>query len=271
MLQSDRPAWGDAGELVAGVAALESVLGRSLSRAKLTELLRRRLDAFGRFYMHTDVEAGNALIGAMRADSRLTRAIGATYDSLEWRQWLSSPPLEARPAVLHHLCEAGSVGCGHLRLMMQNPGQYGVRDGLVLDLLRTFYSIRWAGAPELEAVVLPGGHEEGAVLNVRVEGRLRAYSWVPLLSPSYAGVQMFVNHPQVSDFLRQQLAAFLVEQSDLWGGDEVDEAELLAELQTLAARQLGATLGHLAKGLPIYDLWFDRSGRARVESVGVVG
>lgn len=154
--------------------------------------------------------------------------------------------------------------------MLQNPEQYEVRSDLVLDMLRTFFSIRWAGATELEAVVLPGGHQEGAVVNVRVEGRLHAYSWIPLLSPSYAGVQMFVSHPQVSDYLRRQLAGFLAEQGDLWDGDAVDEDALLAQMRTLADHQLGATLGHLAKGLPIYDLTFDHDGHARVEAVGVV-
>ena len=35
-------------------------------------------------------------------------------------------------------------------------------------------------------------------------------------------------------------------------------------------RQMGATLGHLAKGLPIYDLTFGRDGKTKVEAVGVV-
>ena len=46
--------------------------------------------------------------------------------------------------------------------------------------------------------------------------------------------------------------------------------EVLAELEGLAGRQLGATLGHLAKGLPIYDLTFLREGGTRVEALGVV-
>ncbi|MCA9707574.1 MAG: rhodanese-like domain-containing protein [Myxococcales bacterium] len=262
---------GDMGELMVGLAALERLRGQPLSRGKLTELLRRRLDTFGRFYMHTDIHAANGLIESMRADSRLTAAIGSTYEALEWRQWLSEPPIEARPVVLEHLCQPGHVGCGHLRLMIQNPEQYEVRSALVLDLLRTFFSIRWAGASELEAVVLPGGHQEGAVLDVRVEGQLHAYSWIPLLSPAYAGVQMFVNHPQVSDYLRRQLAAFLAEQRDLWDGEAIDEAALLEQMRELAQRQLSATLGHLARGLPIYELSFDREGHARVEAAGVVG
>jgi hypothetical protein len=260
---------GDAGEFLLGLAAVERVLGRPLTRAVVTKLLRRRLDTFGRFYMHTDIGAGNRFIASLRADSRLTKAIGTTYESLEWRKWLSEPPLEARAPLLEHFCEPAHMGCGHLRLMLTNPEQYEVRSALVLDFLKAFFSTRWAGAPEMENVVLPGGHEEGAVLNVRIEGELRAYSWVPLLSPAYAGTQMFVNHPQVSAFLRRELAEFLAEQHDLWG-QPLDGAGLLEVLEGIAGRQLGATLGHLAKGLPVYDLTFGRDGTTRVEAVGVV-
>lgn len=260
---------GDAGELMLGLAAVERVLGRPLTRGSVTKLLRRRLDTFGRFYMHTDIAAGNRFIASLRADPRLTKAIGSTFEALEWRQWLGEPPVEARPALLEHFCQPGHMGCGHLRLMLQNPEQYEVRSALVLDFLRTFFSTRWAGAPELENVVLPGGHQEGAVVNVRVEGQLHAYSWVPLLSPAFAGTQMFVNHPQVSAFMRGELAAFLAEQGDLWG-QALDAKALLEVLEGIAGRQLSATLGHLAKGLPVYDLTFRRDGGATVEAVGVV-
>lgn len=262
---------GDAGEFMVGLAALERLLGHTLSRATLTKLLRRRLDTFGRFYMHTDIHAGNAFIKSIRSDSRLTAAIGTTYEALEWRKWLSDPPVQARPVLLEHMCDPSHIGCGHLRLMVQNPEQYEVRGPLVLDFLRTFFSTRWAGAAEMENVVLPGGHQEGAVLNVRTESEPHAYSWVPLLSPAYAGVQMFVNHPQVSAYMRRELASFLAEQRDLWDGQALDAPALLAEIEGIAGRQLMATLGHLAKGLPIYDLWFRHDGGTRVELAGVVG
>lgn len=260
---------GDAGEFMLGLAATERVLGRTLTRADVTKLLRRRLDTFGNFYMHTDIAAGNRFIASLRADSRLTQAIGTTYEALEWRKWLSEPPLEARPPLLEHFTNPAHMGCGHLRLMLQNSEQYEVRSALVTDFLKSFFSTRWAGAPEMENVVLPGGHEEGAVVNVRIEGELHAYSWVPLLSPAYAGTQMFVNHPQVSAYMRRELAAFLAEQSDLWG-QPLDGAVLRETLEGIAGRQLGATLGYLAKGLPIYDLTFRRDGGTTVEAVGVV-
>lgn len=52
---------GDAGELVLALSAAEKLTGRALSQPQIDALLRRRLDALGRFYLHTDVhEIGRA-------------------------------------------------------------------------------------------------------------------------------------------------------------------------------------------------------------------
>ena len=45
------------------------------------------------------------------------------------------------------------------------------------------------------------------VVNITVAGTLHSYTQVPLVSPNVGGVQMFVNHPQVTSFLRRELAA----------------------------------------------------------------
>ena len=141
---------GDAGEFVLGLAALEGLLGRALSPGQIEELFRRRLDTFGRFYLHSDINAANGFIKSMRSDERLTAAIGSTFEALEWRRWLSEPPVAARETIFEHICQPAHIGCGHLRLMTQHPAQYGVRGDLVQQVLHAFFTTRWAGA-----VVLP--------------------------------------------------------------------------------------------------------------------
>lgn len=261
---------GDAGELVLGLAALEEHVGRPLEPAQIATLLSRAVDALGSLYMHTDIHAGNALIASMRSDPRLTAAIGATNEALGWRKWLASPPPEVRDLVLEHLMQPGHLGCGHLRLMMQHPDAYGVRPGLASDLVRAYVRQRWADTPELELVPLAGGHEESAVVNIRVESTLQAYSPLPLVSPSCAGSQMFVNHPQVSSYMRRELAALLAEQGDVVPVSPSDAGELAARMDAIGAHQMGVTLGHLAKGLPIYDVLFRKKGDVVIEPLGHV-
>lgn len=246
---------GDAGEFLLAAAALEALTGRRLDEPALRAMLLCRGDAFGRFYMHTDVHASNDVIVSMRGDRRLDEALAKVAEPLEWRRFLRRPPEELRDIVLEHMLDGPRLGCGHLRLAMQRGDDYGVRPALVRDLLRAFFRLRWEGVDDHEVGVLPGGHAEGAVVNVLIEGGAEAYSQVPLLSPMVGGTQVFLQHPQVAGFLRAQLARFLSRTRET-GLGEARERELLSLMNGLAARQLGHTLGALAAGLPIYDVLF---------------
>jgi rhodanese-related sulfurtransferase len=264
---------GDAGELLVGLRALEKMLHRELSDSEVATLLARRLDIFGRFYVHTDVDASNDAIRTVRADPRFDGYLDSVEESLEWRKFMASPPRAVREALLEHALQPAHVGCGHLRLAMTRPSDYDTREALVAALLRSFHQKRWDGAPELEEVALAGGHTERAVLNVRIEGPLMAFSRIPLVSPAVGGAQVFVHHPRVTSYLRKQLAAFLALQTDIWGtpSRSIDAGELHIEMERLGSMQLGKTLATLAKGLPIYDVTFHSDKGVDVRASGIVG
>ena len=262
---------GDAGEMLLALGALERVTGTKLIPLQVRALLERRLSTFGRFYLHSDVHSANELIGALRRDRRLDSAIATTHDTLGWRKFFAAPPVHVREAVLEHALVPEHIGCGHLRLMMKAPDVYGVRRELVIDLLRAFFRALWARSAETEFVPLPGGHDEGAVVNVRVEEPLYSFTHVPLVSPSCGGTQMFVNHPQVSEYQRAQLVGFLRQQEDVIAISAAEAEALQTEMRSAAAAQMGATLGKLAAGLPIYEIAFGRDGNFHVAPVGTVG
>lgn len=260
---------GDAGEFLLSLAALERVTGRALDDTTLHTLLLRRLDAFGRFYLHTDLHASNLLIAAMRADRRFDAPLANVFQPLEWRRFMASPPTAVRAAMLEHMVQPQHIGCGHLRLAMQHPERYGIRPRLIEAFFRSFLSLRWQGHEDNEIAVLPGGHAEGAVVNVVVEHEVDAFSKIPLVSPMAEGSQMFINHPQVSRFLRGQVARFLSRQGDRVTLGAGGEAELNAVLEELGAVQLAHTLSSLAGSLPIYEVRFDDTS-ARVTAQGEV-
>lgn len=265
---------GDAGELLVGLRALEKMMGRELTDAEVSTLLARRLDAFGRFYMHTDVDAANTAFRAMRNDPRFTPHLTSVSSPLEWRRFLAMPPKEIRAAVLENVFEPAHIGCGHLRLALTRPKDYDTRESLVAAMLRAFHLRRWEGAPEMEIVALAGGHTERAVLNIRIGGPLLSFSRIPLISPAVGGAQVFVHHPRVTSYLRRQLAQFLVLQTDVLGigsREPLDPEELHVEMERLGSVQLGRTLGELAKGLPIFDVTFHGEERVGVRYGGTVG
>lgn len=259
---------GDAGEFVLALAAIEQVIGRSLSQDEVKKLLRRRLDTFGHFAFHTDTAAGNLSIAAIRADPRTRTSVANIGNPLQFRQYFNQPPLEVRDALAEIMVKPEHTGCGHLRLAMQHSAKWGVRDGLTQQVLSEALKLRWAGVEELEFTPLSGTHSEGAVLNIRVSGHLDAYSRVPLVSPSIGGHQMFINHPDVTRFLRGQMAQWLALNQDLFTVPTV--SALFDAMQGLHEKQLAATLGELAAGLPVYDVTVQLDGRSDVKLAGHV-
>jgi rhodanese-related sulfurtransferase len=256
---------GDAGELLLALAAVEKLDKKQFSREDVECVLIDHVDTFGRFYMHTDVGAMTKLVEEKyRKDPRIAPAITNITRANDWLAFHAAPPEELRDAVLEHLATPEVMGCGHLRFAM-TVGDYQVRPGLAQALLESFHRLRWSGMPELEWIVLGGAHTEGAVVNITVAGTLHSYTQVPLVSPNVGGVQMFVNHPQVTSFLRRELAAALVER-----GITTNEDALCAEIEALGGAQAGQTLGRLAGGLPIFEIRFDGDGNHTVAARGAV-
>lgn len=247
---------GDAGEFLLQLAALERVTGKPIPVAKIPSLLAEYMDTFGHFYMHTDITAMNHVIASMRKDPRLSDALAPLDSAPQWRKYMANPPLALREAILEHLVIPEHVGCGHIRLMMQNPDAYGMNKELAQEFFKAFMRMRWDGSVETDFVTLGGGHQEGAVVNIQLASQVHSYTRVPMISPAYGTTQMFVNHPQVSRFMRGQAAHFLTELTHLFPLTAADQFELLSELTSLARQQLGHTLGALAKGLPVYTVEF---------------
>jgi hypothetical protein len=235
-------------------------------------LLQRRIDALGGFYMHTDHHAMAKAAEAMRGDPRLAKALADHKDPRDFHRFLRRPPLALRDAVLDHLCESSTIGCGHIRLMHELSADYQVRQGLVHDYLRAFFRARWEGAFQAEYESLHGGHGERAVLNTRVGGKIQPFSLIPLVAPSAFGCQMFVNHPQVSEFLLRLLVDFLLLQTDLVPELAMNDLRpiLHLEVASLHATHVQNSLLHLAKGLPIYDVVFETGRPTRVVAAGIV-
>jgi rhodanese-related sulfurtransferase len=257
---------GDAGELLLALSVVEDLRGAPLSDEEVARILVAHVDTFGRFYMHSDTHGMNHLIvDGFRKDPRLIPHLTDVFEPQEWRTFLAKPPPALRPFLLEHLVKPENFGCGHLKFSFGQP-EYGLRPGLGAAFLRAFHEMRWAGAPELEFVILGGEHVEGAVVEVVIDGGLHSYTRIPLVAPQVDGLQMFVAHPQVTAHLRRETAAFLCELGLL---PAERRAALEAGIEEKGRRQLEGTLGRLAKGLPVFRVTF-RDGAPSVSTLGEV-
>ena len=251
---------GDCGEFLLSLAAIERATGRLLDDGAVAEGLLSYLDSFGSFIMHTDVQAFEALTIELAADP-VVRAHSAHVSGLEeWIAFLRSAPGELHERLLEQLLKPEHIGCGHIRLMLQHSDEYRIRPKIVVSFLRAFFRLWWEGAPEVSLTVLPGDHLECAVVNVRLTEEPWELSRIPLISPACAGRQLFVNHPDVSSFLRRQTVRLWARAGGPMGLDESERSRLQKAIDELAGHQLGVTTGYLARGLPIFEIVFSPDG-----------
>jgi len=259
---------GDAGETLLALAAVETVASVRFSQAMLRHLLQVDLDTFGRFYLHTDLHADHALRAAVASDAGLRAHCKDVQDDAAWRAFLRHPPAAAQGALAELLAQPAHLGCGHVKRLVTHAESYGVRPGLAQDFLRVLHEARMAGAPEVEWVTLSGEHDEHGVLNVTLEEQPWMFTSVPLVSPRVGSHQLFVNHPQVAAWQREQYLDFLVHARVVPGLTAAHLPALQAEVPRLAVRQMAATLGALAAGLPVYEACFLLDGGVSVRQVG---
>ncbi len=261
---------GDAGDFLLTLAAVERVTQKHINLDHLPELLQNYVDAFGRFYMHSDIDSANAMFRSIRQDPRLATQVPQLQRAEDWRAYFASPPPELREALLEHLLNPPHIGCGHIRLMMLHGEEYGIRRELVEHFLRAFHHLRWSGVTDLEFVILGGHHSEGAIMNVHVTDDVEPFSKLPLLSPACGNSQMFVNHPQVSAYARKQSGLFMLRQTKFLPLEEQHHEPFLQEIQDLAQSQLFSTLRYLAKGLPLYNVCFHTERMFTLEHKGCI-
>lgn len=254
---------GDAGELIVSLATVESFGSEPLEGSALELLVDEWIETFGRFYMHSDEHALEHLREAVLDDPRFASRGIAPRDVHEMENIVRHPPAGLEDALLERLIEPSNVGCGHLRSMLIDPEDFLVRKELPSDLLRAVFRHMWRAPEDVEWVVLEGEHEERAVVIVSLDREVHAYTKVPAVPPSLDGRQAFVAHPQVTAYLREENASFLLERSPALA-HRVHRGDFVRRMRRIADVQLEATLSRLANGLPVYEARFGAPGSAPV-------
>jgi len=248
---------GDAGELVIALTALETVRGKPLSDDEIDQLYEAYLDAFGRFYMHTDTHALEALID----DERFRREA----ENVGIERFVRDPPEALEEPLAELLSQTEHVGCGHLRLTLEHPEEYEVRPGLVRGIIRRTLRRAWDDGP-IDLVVLHGSHKESAVVEIKLDREIHPFTFIPTVAPRLADHELFVDHPEVNDWLRREGAAFLFTE-DPWLQDHPEARDpLIARVEELGRLHLNNSVRHLASHLPVFIAHvLDEEGHVRVE------
>jgi len=107
---------------------------------------------------------------------------------------------------------------------------------------------------QLAHPMLPGDHKEGAVVSIVIPTEeLTDKTLIPMVAPTDGTISMFVNHPQVVQYLNKKVAYLLAKEGSSVIKDlEVDPDAVVAHMEHLQSEGVRQTVSALAWGLPVY-------------------
>lgn len=233
---------GNAGLFLLLLTTLEQNRGVPIPNEWVTRLFERYLDFFGTFYMHSDRISVTRLAKTLRGN--------AAFESRgPIEAILRHPPADIQPELLRLLQEPRHTGCGHMAMMMSHPEQYGIRPALIDAFLTAFFQALWRGDERVIYDLLPGSHEELAIVTVQVENDgLQDTSLVPSICPSDGLHQFFVYHPGAASHMYHRHLLFIESPGDK--RFELSPEVLLTAQHEVGRNHLQLTVSYLAPNLP---------------------
>lgn len=150
-----------------------------------------QMEPLRKFYMHTDDHAWHSIMEKLNQTT--------SFDPRD-------TPDSLKQALLNLLFVGGNNGCGHLKLMLNNPDKYATENWIVQSFFRAFFNYMWAedkkrtpSAQKLMYVILTGDHNEQGILEIYDNGCPGMAAAVASAS-SYG--TYFVHHDVATNFLR---------------------------------------------------------------------
>lgn len=249
---------GDVSRLAEAVIAVGAVAGRHFNPGEILKIFDWYMSHVGRFYMHTDEHAMQHLAEFLNEGYGAKRMGGKKFHSAsEMYNYVCNPDPRQQVFLSRYLLDPRFVGCGHMKLMMTKPEQYGMSEKVLRSLSVAFFDTMW-NVPErskhLAYPMLAGDHKEGAVVSIVIpEVELTDETLVPMVAPTDGKISIFVNHPQVVRFLNKKVAYLLAKEGGSVIKDlNVDPSAVVAHMEHLQNEGVRQTVSALAWGLPVY-------------------
>lgn len=249
---------GDVSRLAEAVIAVGAVAGRQFNPGEILKIFDWYLTHVGQFYMHTDEHAMHHLAEFLNEGYGAKRMGGKKFHTAsEMYNYIKNPDPRQQVFLSRYLLDPRFVGCGHMKLMMTNPQLYGMSEKVLRSISVAFFDTMW-NVPEKSSLLaypcLAGDHKEGAVVNMVIgDKELTDETMIPMVAPTDGRVSMFVNHPQVVQYMNEKVAYLLAKEGGSVIKDlEVDPEAVVAHMEHLQNEGVRQTVSSLAWGLPVY-------------------
>jgi hypothetical protein len=249
---------GDVSRLAEAVIAVGQVAGRQFNPGEILKIFDWYLTHVGQFYMHTDEHAMHHLAEFLNEGYGARRMGGKKFHTAEeMYSYVINPDPRQQVFLSRYLLDPRFVGCGHMKLMMSAPHLYGMSEKVLRSISVAFFDTMWnirEKSSLLAYPMLPGDHREGAVVNMVIaDSELTDDTMIPMVAPTDGKISMFVNHPQVVQYMNKKVAYLLAKE----GGEvikdlDVDPKAVLDHMEHLQNEGVRQTVSALAWGLPVY-------------------
>ena len=249
---------GDVSRLAEAVIAVGKVAGRHFNPGEILKVLDWYVSKVGTFYMHTDEHAMHHLAEFLNEGYGAARMGGKKFHSAtEMYNYVTNPDPRDQVFLSRYLLDPRFVGCGHMKLMMTKPEQYGMSEKVLRSLSVAFFDMLWNVPDKAKQLVyrcLPGDHREGAVVNIVIStSELTDTTMVPMVAPTDGKLSIFVNHPQIVQYLNKKVAYLLAKEGkSIVKNLDVDPTAVEAHMEHLQNEGVRQTVSALAWGLPVY-------------------
>jgi hypothetical protein len=215
------------------------------------------------FYLHTAEDKLNKVLNDIGCDNGCPLPASQRPASLPT---VGPPEGPLRERYLESLAEGVHQGCGHVRLMIDQPADYGLDSPDVPQwLLKAFYEYWWftpVGSPQRRRITYPilqGALVGDAIIILNAAARTGKCAQVsPSLTHAYRGGQAFVyNAAAVEDFRKIRLVEFFKGVAKA-AGKTLPMPAFIDELAATQNTQLAFTINNLgqAKDCPIEAVSF---------------
>ncbi len=243
---------GNIGDTALELTAVEQEGDVRFTDAQLRMILQRLLaQRQGNYYMHSDHHGLEHLAHDLHVDTAEAER-------------LLRDPGKRRNEVMSAVRDPRNMGCGHLKLMAERPGNYpGARAQLVQGLVGAFYDLRWNGNNRMDLQILEGEHNEEGVFNINtrtdhVDGDTMVAKIQPKVGEGADATSFFPIHPQVEEFSEREWLRIM---ERITGVRNLDQQQVAGRMRRMRGDFLGASARVLARGKPTYNIVADPDRR----------
>jgi len=231
---------GDFAEFLTALNVYEQMATIHLSQADVTTIFRKYLEASSRDKFTTCMSGLS-----------IRQFFGSVDDP---ENAIKNPPEEKRALLWMKISDPNFVGNDHIKFMLENPASYSVRKELVQQFIHSFFDILWNTydplREKLRVQVLPGDHQERAVISVTIpDFCLKQANLAALIAPRLPTDSVVILNPDVVQILRKELSIFFSrETTPVVRADEMNK-----RFNVLAAGQGALTKKAMYDRIPSYS------------------